>query len=247
MRLLFAPAAFATLLFAAGPAAAFDFDKLDRRIAKEPAYQTKPLYALALLGPDARTRVWMVLDGERLYVDTNCNGDLTDDTPPAELQEKNSDPASFPKIDVTPDGGKSVYKFAVTLWGRPSFRPGAGPDREPFNQSVHVTFPDGRWFGAWGDHLKPLTFAARPQDAPALHFGGDLRMGFEVRQPLEREAGGFKLSACVGTPGSCPGAWVHLMYKTIPTGVHPKVVMEFPPADPGGPPVRVEFVLGQRC
>jgi hypothetical protein len=72
-------------------------------------------------------------------------------------------------------------------------------------------------------------------------------MGFEVRQPLERAAGGFTLSACVGTPGSCPGAWVHLLYRTIPEGVHPKVVMELPPEQPGGPPVRVAFVLGQRC
>ena len=80
-----------------------------------------------------------------------------------------------------------------------------------------------------------------------LHFGGDLRMGFEIRKPLERVAGGFKLSACVGTPGSCPGAWVHLMYKTIPKDVHPKVAMEFPPASPGVPAVGVEFGLGDRC
>jgi hypothetical protein len=189
----------------------------------------------------------MVLDGERLYVDKNCNGDLTDDGPPAELPEKNTDPASFAKIDVSPDGGKTVYPFDVTLWGRPSFRQGADAEREPFNQSVHVTFPDGRWFGAWGDHLKPLMFAASRQDAPVLHFGGPLRMGFEIRKPLERVAGGFKLSACVGTPGSCPGAWVHLMYKTIPKDVHPSVVMEFPPEKAGGRPVRVEFSLRERC
>ena len=247
MRLHLASAAFVTLLFAAGPSAAQGFDKLDRRIAKEPTYQSKALYGLALIGPSAETRVWMVLDGERLYVDKNCNGDLTDDGPPAEIKEKNTDPASFEKIDVSPDGGRTVYQFEFTLWGRPSFRPGSSPDREPFNQSVHVTFPDGRWFGAWGDHLKPLMFAASRQDAPALHFGGPLRMGFEIRRPLERVAGGFKLSACVGTPGSCPGAWVHLMYKTIPKDVHPKAVMEFPPEKAGGPPVRVEFILGERC
>jgi hypothetical protein len=72
-------------------------------------------------------------------------------------------------------------------------------------------------------------------------------MGFEVRQPLGREAGGLKLSACVGTPGSCPGAWVHLLYTTIPGGVHPKVVMDLPPAKAGGTPVRAEFALAQRC
>jgi hypothetical protein len=245
MRHDFAIAALAPLLFLAGPAAALDFDKLDRRIAREPAYKSKPLYGLALLGADARTRVWMVLDGEQLYVDKNCNGDLTDDGPPTGLKDKKAEPATFPIIDVSPDGGKTIYKFDVTLWSRPSLPVSASA--EPFNQSVHVTFPDGRWFGAWGDHLGPLIFAAAAKEAPVLHFGGDLRMGFEIRNPIVREADGITLSACVGTPGSCPGAWVHLMYKTIPLGVHPKVVMELPPAKAGGPPVRVEFALKERC
>jgi hypothetical protein len=247
MRLHTLSAALAALLLAAAPAAALDFDKLDRRIAKEPSYRAKPLYGLALLGPDGQTRVWMALDGERLYIDRNCNGDLTDDGPPAELKDKNSDPASFEILDVSPDGGKSVYKFDIALWGRPSLRR-ASPLGEPFNQSIHVTFPDGRWFGAWGDHLSPLMFAAAAKDAPVLHFGGPLRMGFEIRKPLVREPrGDLQLSACVGTPGSCPGAWAHLMYKTIPGGVHPKVVLELPPAKAGGKPVRAEFALAQRC
>jgi hypothetical protein len=245
MRHCFAIAAFAPLLWTVGPAAALDFAKLNRRIAREPAYKAKPLYCLALLGTDARTRVWMVLDGERLYVDKNCNGDLTDDGPPTQLKDPKAEPAAFPIIDVSPDGGKTVYKFDVTLWSRPTVPVGASD--EPFNQSVHVTFPDGRWFGAWGDHLGPLIFAATAKDAPLLHFGGDLRMGFEIRNPIKQEANGIELSACVGTPGSCPGAWVHLMYKTIPMEVYPKVVMELPPAKAGGPPVRVEFALKQRC
>jgi hypothetical protein len=236
----------AALLLGAAPAAGpVDFAKIDRRIAKEPAYQSKPLYGLALLGPDA-TRVWLVLDGERLYVDRNANGDLTDDGPPAELKDKKTDPASFEVVTVSPDGGKTAYKFDVTLWNRRSSHP-TDPNGEPFNQSVHVTFPDGRWFGAWGDHLKPLEFAPTREVAPVLHFGGPLRMGFEIRQPLAREANGFKLSACVGTPGSCPGAWVHLMYKTIPPGVCPRAVLEFPPEEAGGPPVRVECTLRERC
>jgi hypothetical protein len=245
MRFCYPTAALATLLLAGWPAAALDFDKIDRHITKEPTYKGKPLYGLALLGADAKTRVWMVLDGERLYVDRNCNGDLTDDGPPTELKDRNTDPGSFPLIDVSPDGGKSVYKFDVALYNRPSSRPKLND--EPYNQTVHVTFPDGRWYGAWGDHLQPLIFAAAPKEAPVLHVGGELRMGFEIRNPLAREPGGLTLFACVGTPGSCPGAWVHLMYRTIPKDVHPSVVMELPPKKSGGPPVRVKFVLKERC
>jgi hypothetical protein len=235
------------LFFAAAPAAAVDFAKLDRHIAKEPVYEKTPLYCLALIGPEGNTRVWLVLDGEKLYVDKNCNGDLTDDGPPLEIKGK-TDPAGFEIVNVSPDGGKTVYKFDIVLWGRPSFRSKeAEPNAEPFNQSVHVTFPDGRWSGAWGDQHKPLVFCPSAKEAPALHFDGPLQMGFEVRQPLGKEGEKFKLNACVGTPGSAPGAWVHLMYRTIPEEFHPRVVLEFPPEKPSGPPVKVEFVLGHRC
>ena len=240
-------AAVAFLVFAAR-AAAVDFAQVDRHITKEPAYKDKPLYCLALIGPEAKTRIWLVLDGEKLYVDKNCDGDLTDDGPPIELKDQKSDPASFEIVEVSPDGGKSVYKFDVTLWGRPSFRgKNSDPNEEPFNQSVHVTFPDGRWFGDWGDHHKSLMFAATRDDAPVLHLDGPLRMGFEVRKPLTKSGDGFLLNACVGTPGSCDGAWVHLMYRTIPEQLHPRAVLEFPPEKSDGTPVRVEFALNHRC
>ena len=57
-----------------------DLTKIDRTIAKEPAYQSKsPSYALLVFGPEAKSRAWVVLDGDFLYVDRNCNGDLTEE------------------------------------------------------------------------------------------------------------------------------------------------------------------------
>jgi hypothetical protein len=52
--------------------------KIDRRIAREPTYQHQPKYCLLLFGPQAKTRVWLVLDGDILYVDRNGNGNLTE-------------------------------------------------------------------------------------------------------------------------------------------------------------------------
>src|SRR5262249_11862484 len=54
-----------------------DLAHIDRKIAKEPHYQHQPKYALAVLGPEARFKVWLVSDGDVLYVDKNGNGDLT--------------------------------------------------------------------------------------------------------------------------------------------------------------------------
>jgi hypothetical protein len=56
-----------------------DLTKIDRTIAKEPAYRSKPKYCLLVFGPEAKTRVWLVLDGDTLYVDRNGNGDLTEE------------------------------------------------------------------------------------------------------------------------------------------------------------------------
>src|SRR6516164_5027781 len=55
-----------------------DLTKIDRTIAKEPAYKSKPKYCLLVFGSEAKTRVWLVLDGDALYVDRNGNGDLTE-------------------------------------------------------------------------------------------------------------------------------------------------------------------------
>ena len=70
-------AGFAGLL-ASAAAAGPDLAKIDRTIRKEPAYQTKsPRYCLLVFGPEAKTRVWLVLDGDLLYVDRDGDGDLT--------------------------------------------------------------------------------------------------------------------------------------------------------------------------
>jgi hypothetical protein len=64
----------------AGTARAANLSKIDRSIRKEPAYQSKsPKYCLLVFGPEAAARVWLVLDGDTLYVDRNGNGDLTED------------------------------------------------------------------------------------------------------------------------------------------------------------------------
>src|SRR5262245_26057979 len=69
-----------TARFAPAPAdRAPDLTRIDRRIAKEPAYRSKePRYCLPVFGPEAKTRVWLVFDGDTLYADVNGNGDLTE-------------------------------------------------------------------------------------------------------------------------------------------------------------------------
>src|SRR5262249_53623687 len=66
------------LAVGAAPASAADLAKIDRTISKEPAYKNKPKYCLVVFGTEAKTRIWLVQDGDVLYVDRNGNGDLTE-------------------------------------------------------------------------------------------------------------------------------------------------------------------------
>ena len=85
----------AAACFAAGPAFA-DPPQVVRTIAKEPAYRTKsPKYCLLAFGPEGKDQVWLVLDGDTLYVDRNGNGDLTEVGESTRPADRNSDPCSF--------------------------------------------------------------------------------------------------------------------------------------------------------
>jgi hypothetical protein len=80
MKMILLCQAIACLALLPLQASAVDLSKIDRTIVKEPAYQTKtPKYCLRVFGPEAKDRVWLVLDGDTLYVDKNGNGDLTDE------------------------------------------------------------------------------------------------------------------------------------------------------------------------
>src|SRR5262249_24359264 len=57
---------------------AADLTKIERTIAKEPAYIGKPKYCVLVFGPEAKTRIWLALDGIALYVDRTGVGDLTE-------------------------------------------------------------------------------------------------------------------------------------------------------------------------
>ena len=70
--------ALVSLLFYAVPLTAADLTQIDRKITREPTYRSKPKYCLLVFGPEAKVRVWLVLDGDTLYVDRNGNGDLTE-------------------------------------------------------------------------------------------------------------------------------------------------------------------------
>src|SRR5262245_39881199 len=102
-------------------AAAADLTKVDRSIAKEPVYKTKaPRYALLVFGPEAKDRVWLIKDGDTLYVDRNGNGDLTEAGEKIAAEKGGSAGEGYRfTIDQLTIGGKTHHNLQV----------GAGPLR----------------------------------------------------------------------------------------------------------------------
>jgi hypothetical protein len=230
-------------------ATAADLTRIDRTIAQEPTYQSKsPRYGLLVFGPNADKRVWLVLDKDVPFVDANGNGDLTEPGERVKVQTPDTDPASFEEIAILGQDGKAAEKLRFAPYGWFDFKQGKDDGIGP---SVTVSW-EGRWYGAWGDGESRVVFAARPQDAPILHVGGPLEMGFESRyqHAFSRKGKGlYELAVGVGTRGLGKGAFTHLTYWNdgIPPDARPTAELEFPNLEPGGPPVKVKLVLKERC
>src|SRR5262245_35703569 len=121
---------FAGLIFFSPPSAwAIDLTKIDRTIAREPAYKSKtPRYCLLVFGPQADKRVWLVLDKDVLHVDANGNGDLTEPGEKVTVKTPNQDPASFEEIDILGPNEKKKEKLRFSLFGWFSLKEGKNGD-----------------------------------------------------------------------------------------------------------------------
>jgi hypothetical protein len=234
MKLPRCPATLLTLLCAAQPTLGVDLTKIDRTIAKEPAYQSKsPSYGLLVFGPEAKSRAWVVLDGDILYVDRNCNGDLTEagerlviKNPKRNLDKKK--PRSSKAVDsvhvVITDLGGAKHRLTFRLTST-----GVGlVARCHGSQYVGSTYRDD------------MVFAARPQDAPIVHLNGPLTLQF-VDPPRQWSPGEtVDLVVLFGTPGLGKGTFAY-MIQGFPS--RPTAEIRFPARNPGAKPMVVKVAL----
>jgi hypothetical protein len=260
-------AALAWIVLCAAPLSAADLTRIDRKITREPVYKSKPKYCLLAFGQEARARVWLVLDGDTLYVDRNDNGDLTEEG------EKLADETHA----GSEDGGYSFEAGEVRVGGRThrwlSVRVSKlgglaakdevakeflarNPGARAYSIDVEMEMPPWKGeavggrapLGAPGvDVNGVLQFADRPQDAPVVHFGGPWQVTLHGRQRLTRGRD-TDLFLAVGTPGVGPGTTAYLSYAgVIPESAHPTLEVNYPPRGPGEAPVRERYEIKRRC
>jgi len=240
MKTLGMTAALVVLMTAGQPAAGVDLSKIERRIVREPVYETgKPKYCLLVFGPQAKTRVWLVLDGKALYADCTGKGDLTG--PGKRLKNampKNTKMARYHTGPILAADGKTRYpdvRVYVFETGRVTKRL-----RIDVILPVGVATPWALW--QWIGDESELPLADRPGDAPIVHFDGPLRLALaDPKQVFVRGDKPSPLPVVVGTPGLGRETFASLLIdSTAPAAV---AQIAFPNRKAGGKPIVVEVPL----
>ena len=223
---------------------AVDYDQIDRSIAKEPAYLGKPEYALLVFGPECRGRVWVVVDGDAIYLDRNGDGDLT----AADERFKTWNDC---KDIVIPDtDGKTRYlitKLRVYRGKEMKWPPSVMAWVEIRGALQYQQYCDAR-------------LGTTAPEAAIAHFDGPLAIGpstYNWKVPPETVlTTGDKpgeLQAFVGTMSERHQCWVAVVSHTstekcsFADGVRPKVTVEFSAKEPGGPPITEHYTLDGFC
>jgi hypothetical protein len=248
---------------------AADLSKVDRTIKKEPAYKGKPKYCLLVFGPEAKAKVWLVLDGDALYVDRNGNGDLTEPGKAVPSKKTESGAASFDvgalRVGPLSHTGATVTVLPLARW-LPSL--GEAPEAEAkallardsqaklYHLSMSVE-QAGRGGASAGRRIRQRTslddrsgllqFADRPREAPVVHFGGPWSLTF-VGKPALTRGRESDLPLAFGTPGLGAGTFAFVDYGgVVPARVFPVADITFPAAKPGQKPLQARYVLKERC
>jgi hypothetical protein len=235
---------------------------------REPRYSKQPEYLLLHFGMNAETKVWLVLDGERLYVDRNGNGHLTE---PGEMVQGTLKDGrlSFPvgeiregkrvhrdvKVDLFApheDSGLGRFPHWLALKAKKSnarmVKVVAEIDRSGLPGFSEPTHPKEKrtWTqDALTDYFGCLQFASSPRDASVVHFNGPLTMGLQMPYLDDGMflAGALsELEAGVGSRGRGPGSFACIYYSPVPRSAHPIAEIKWP----GGSPLET-ITLGERC
>lgn len=256
------------------PMLAADLAKVTRTIAKEPPYLTKsPEYLLLVFGPDAADRVWMVRDGDTLYVDRNGNGDLTDPGEAIKIKKRDGDDPEtdgrgFEVGDISV-GGRTHKALAVgtvplakmgeSVRNLPQAKAllRAKPHAHIVSVAMEVAHPKLKGPGVGGrvpvlagplDLNGMLVFAAKPAEAPIIYPDGPLQVTFFAELPSLQLGRETDMVLTVGSPGLGHGTLTMLQYdQVIPADANPVVEVSYPAGTEGAALVKEHYELKERC
>ena len=218
--------------------------------------------ACSFSAPMRLSAVWLVRDGDSLYVDKNGNGDLTE-VGKRISAEKDSWNTRFQAGTIRV--GKSEHRSLVVGAQRLSnFGPEVtalpvaaaaikkNPNAQFMSIIAEVDLPGLKGGGDDGripiiariDSDGPLMFGSTPREAPIVHFGGSLAIRAEIAKPTLFRGVPHDLMLTVGTQGLGPGTFASVAYdKLIPEAAYVVVDAELPNSKAGDPATRARFEL----
>lgn len=176
----------------------------------------------------------MVQDGERLFIDRDGNGDLTEPgecvkgRPPSQT----NGPTEFGPISVLAKKGV-LTKTTIEVQASPSLT------------FVYCHAEGQPWQRAVVDAGGYLAFSRSPQTAPVLHFQGPLTIGLRFNREFKRHSRPEDFDVFVGTPGIGPGSFVRFGNASIANEIHPELEIDFPRDN--GATIHVKMILDKRC
>jgi WD40 repeat protein len=264
----FLPALVGVLLLA-GSAFAVDLTKIERAIVKAPTFKTQsPEYCLLVFGLEAEKRVWLIHDGDTLYVDRNSDGDLTEPderVAAKETGEPTGQGVFYFEAGALPDTPKS-HECLEVGWSKIDYLREnnrfvrAALDADPQTRGcfirVDVAMADQHGVGVDGrvshyvyssDVDGLLQFAASPATAPILHFGGPWQV--TLNEPLTLQAGQkHRVDVSLATPGLGAGSTVFVGYeRVVPLSISPRLEVEYTNGSGDNFPLTENYTLTQRC
>jgi hypothetical protein len=197
-------------------ASAADLSKIDRTLPDEPKYSTAaPKYCLLAFGPDAKTTVWLVRDGNVMHVFASPDGKS------AKVWRQVNSGHVFEIGDIWEDERTCHKRLRCYAYQR--------------DRMLSILI-DGKRQIAGEDRRGKLEFAASPKDAPVVHFNGPLVLDLYYEQEPLRTGTTVDLSAVIGTPGVGPGTMAVVFCDSYPKNAWPTAVIEYP-AKEGGKPI----------
>jgi hypothetical protein len=231
-----------------GPCAASDLPdlgKLNRRIAKEPIYNSgQPLYGLLVFGPKADKRLWIVLDSSKrdarhfdvLYIDRNADSDLT--TADEQLFAKESEgQAIFSLPDFKdPATGALHSEFRVRVTG----------DKQDVMVSLKWRGKSKMGGGYPADPDTYMRLSPKPQTAPVVWFQGDGPFRFQRWYGGQLSIGGANdFKVFLGQIGWGPSSFCAFQEHVLPEGEAVQATLIY--TDKDGKECREVCPLKERC
>jgi hypothetical protein len=230
---------------------AADLSKVDRTIRKQPVYKGQPHYALLLFGPEAKTRVWVVKDGETLYVDRNGDGDLTGKDERLTLEYANQNLNGYGglrncNIEIRDADKQTRYVIQAI---------GIYPENDKTKAELHLdAVVEIKGPRVSYRQYCDAQLGASPDKAAIAHYHGPLmieprRIYWKLTPELSRLPTGDpagEISAVVGTMDAERGCWVVVRSEELPKDLHPVVEVEYR-ASKTGAAIKQRYRLEQRC